>query len=150
MEAIPRFIELGWMELVSEDGKDVSHDPRDIPEDRVRQHRSFTAPLPQEGAGLGPLDKRREEKSNIKPKPMPQSAAPTVADVNFELIPTDKPKSSKKRGDDPDTGLARLQEQWFDRDIWPLYWRKIERINALSVFKRHAKSLSLKDKIRAA
>lgn len=42
------------------------------------------------------------------------------------------------------------KENWFDQEFWPIYWRKVDKVEARKSFKKHATSESLKNQIVAA
>lgn len=48
------------------------------------------------------------------------------------------------------TEFETLQNEWFELEFWPAYWRKVDKAEAKKIFRKHATSLEAKDRIVAA
>ncbi len=130
-EAILRLLtpEIGWLECVDVSGKQIN----DLP---------VTAGVaPDSGAQIREI---RVEK-NIKPYSRP--APPDRAQLDLEPKTEEEPEPPAK------PSLGELQDEWFEEELWPIYWRsgsrdrKEGKEESRKAFHRHAKSLIIKDQI---
>lgn len=64
--------------------------------------------------------------------------------------PTPSTSSSLKEKKDEAKVFAAEQDKWFDQEFWPFYWRKRDKAEAKTTFRKHAGSLEQKDRIIAA
>jgi hypothetical protein len=61
-----------------------------------------------------------------------------VDNARFELSPELSGRTGTEKPASPT--LAQLQDECFDREFWPLAWRKVDKVDARRAFSKHATS----------
>jgi hypothetical protein len=94
-------------------------------------------------SGLKPSspDGEDERVPRITVKQFQQAKQAPVAPVNnapSELLPKLSGSTGAEKPAQPT--LAQLQEEYFEREFWPLAWRKVDKEDARRAFRKHATS----------
>jgi hypothetical protein len=92
-------------------------------------------------ATLEEREEEEEEEEEYVPSPVPDEASGQSA--TSRSIPT--LRDPEAIGSGPDPVAASVLFEWFEREFWPAYFRKVDKAASFVAFKQHATSAAKKD-----